>query len=216
MVFAVCLGGISIASNEADGNKGEVSVSKDSGKAGGSEPNIPDDEKTVELGEIVVTASRTAKSPHDEPSTVNIVTRNDLDERMIRTVPDALKYTPGIMVQKTAYGHGSPYIRGFTSFRNLFLIDGIRLNNSAFRSGPNQYWNTVDPFTISQMEIVKGPSSVLFGSDAVGGTVNVRTLSPFDLTSEPVGGRMYYRYSSAENSNIGRFEGYGILPNGNG
>jgi len=49
------------------------------------------------------------------------------------------------MVQKTSQGQGSPFIRGFTGFRTLFLIDGIRLNNSAFRDGPNQYWNTVDP-----------------------------------------------------------------------
>ncbi len=84
---------------------------------------------------------------------------------------------PGVIVQKTGHGQGSPFLRGFTGFRTLLLIDGIRLNNSVFRDGPNQYWNTVDPFTIGQLEIIKGPSSVLFGSDAIGGTVNVVTRS---------------------------------------
>jgi hemoglobin/transferrin/lactoferrin receptor protein len=58
-------------------------------------------------------------------------------------VPESLAREPGVMVQKTAHGQGSPYLRGFTSQRTLFLIDGIRLNNSVFREGPNQYWNTV-------------------------------------------------------------------------
>jgi len=85
---------------------------------------------------------------------------------------------PGVMVQKTGHGQGSPYIRGFTGFRTLLMIDGIRLNNAVFRDGPNQYWNTVDPFSIERLEVVKGPSSVLYGSDAIGGTVNVITRGP--------------------------------------
>ena len=63
-----------------------------------------------------------------------------------RTLPEALRYTPGVIVQKTAHGHGSPFIRGFTGRQNLFLLDGIRFNKSTFRGGPVQYWNTVDPF----------------------------------------------------------------------
>lgn len=214
--FAVYLAGISMASNNSEKSQANISSEKKKEKVDSTKANVPADDKAVELGQIVVTASRTEKSPHDEPSTIDIITRKDIEEHMSRSVPDALKYTPGIMIQKTAYGHGSPYIRGFTSFRNLFLIDGVRLNNSAFRPGPNQYWNTVDPFTISQMEVVKGPSSVLFGSDAVGGTINVLTPSPFDLATGPVGGRMYYRYSTAEDSNVGRLEGYGIIPDGKG
>ena len=111
------------------------------------------------------------------------------------------------MVQKTGHGQGSPYIRGFTGLRTLLLIDGIRLNNSTFREGPNQYWNTVDPNSVYRLELVKGPSSVLYGSDAIGGTVNVISRSFGDLPSaENTQGRIVLRGASAENSVAGRAE----------
>ena len=214
IVIAVSAAGLTLADNENDKKQAGAVAAKETEKSADAKADLPEDQNAVELDQIVVTASRTAKSPHNEPSTIDIITQQDLDEKMSRTVPDALKYTPGIMIQKTAYGHGSPYIRGFTSFRNLFLIDGVRLNNSAFRPGPNQYWNTVDPFTIGRMEIIKGPGSVLYGSDAIGGTVNVLTVSPFDVATGPVGGRMYYRYDTAGDSSVGRLESYGVVPDG--
>ncbi len=160
----------------------------------------------VRLPEVVVTATGSEAATYEVPYTANVLDAERLQsEQMARTVPEALRETPGVMVQKTAHGQGSPYLRGFTGFRNLFLIDGIRLNNSTFRDGPNQYWNTVDQFSIERLELVKGPSSVLYGSDAIGGTVNALTPAPpTNLT-----GRAYYRYASAEDSHIGRVEGGG-------
>jgi len=126
-----------------------------------------------DLEEIVVTASRREEKALEIPATVNVQGMIELQEiRQVRTIPEAMREISGVMVQKTGHGQGSPYIRGFTGLRTLFLIDGIRLNNSTFREGPNQYWNTVDPFSVSRLELVKGPSSVLYGSDAIGGTVN--------------------------------------------
>ena len=116
-----------------------------------------------------------------------------------RTLPEALGEVPGVLVQKTSNGQGSPFIRGFTGFRNVLLIDGIRLNNSVFRDGPNQYWNTVDTFAASRIEVLKGPASVLYGSDAIGGAVNV--LSDIPGAAKPgFSPRALYRYSNAESS----------------
>jgi hemoglobin/transferrin/lactoferrin receptor protein len=112
------------------------------------------------------------------PGTVHVVDREALQAAAPRTTPDAFRGLPSVMVQKTGYGQGSPYLRGFTGFRTLMLVDGIRLNNSTFRDGPNQYWNTVDPWAIARYETVMGPASVLYGSDAVGGAVNALTLAP--------------------------------------
>ncbi len=161
-----------------------------------------------EIPDTYVTASRTEKEPIFILNQVYKLTNSVLlKERMVRTVPEALEEVPGIMVQKTAQGQGSPYIRGFTGYRTLFLIDGIRLNNSTFRDGPNQYWNTVDIYSIAKMEVVKGPGSVLYGSDAVGGTVNVSTISPgLDARGYETRGRVRGRYSSGEDSWIGRGE----------
>ena len=158
---------------------------------------------------IIVTATRLSQDPFDVPFATAQIDQQKIRRRAYRTMPQTLRDVPGVMVQETGHGQGSPYIRGFTSFRTLLMIDGIRLNNSVFRPGPNQYWNTVDPLSIDRLEVVKGPSSVLYGSDAIGGTVNVFTKSP-DLYAEDRGFARglgsYLRYSGAEDSIQGRAE----------
>jgi hemoglobin/transferrin/lactoferrin receptor protein len=167
-----------------------------------AETNAP----VTKLPEVVVTATGSEAETFQVPYTTSVLDAGRLQsEQMARTVPEALREMPAVMVQKTAHGQGSPYIRGFTGFRTLFLVDGIRLNNSTFRDGPNQYWNTVDPFSVGRLELVKGPSSVLYGSDAIGGTVNALTLG----TPDQLAGRAYYRFASAENSHTARAEGGG-------
>jgi hemoglobin/transferrin/lactoferrin receptor protein len=168
---------------------------------------LPDEPLVFSMDEVIVTATRSARVGFDAPYTTDVVGSTLIRERAYRTTPEALRDIPGVMVQKTAHGQGSPFIRGFTGFRNVFLIDGIRLNNSVFRDGPNQYWNTVDPLSLERIEIVKGPSSVLYGSDAIGGTVAAITKSP--TTYGPglnAGGALYSRWSSAESSIVGRAE----------
>ena len=159
------------------------------------------------IATTVVTAERAPEALFDTPYTAEVVDREQLDRRSYRTTPQILRDIPGVMIQETAVGQGSPYIRGVTGFQNLLLVDGIRLNNSVFRSGPNQYWNTVDPFSVESLEIVKGPGSVLYGSDALGGTVNALTKLPYGH-GDGLGldGLLYYRVSSAEESHIGRVE----------
>ena len=159
------------------------------------------------LGETIVTATRARRPTFDTPFSTEVIDEELLRQRSYRTVPQALRDIPGVLPQETAHGQGSPFIRGFTGFRNVFLIDGIRLNNSAFREGPNQYWNTIDPFSIESLEVVKGPSSMLYGSDAIGGTVNAFTRRPSGYgTGTSMGGRLHYRVSTAERSHIGRGE----------
>ncbi len=166
------------------------------------------------LPEIVVTPTRSDEDAADVPGTTEVIRGEDIQGRKLsRSTPEALKELPAVMVQRTSHGQGSPFIRGFTGFRTLFLIDGIRLNNSVFRDGPNQYWNSVDSFSYDRLELVKGPASVLYGSDAIGGAVNALTLSPFDRVTDPDrpwGGRTSYRYSTAEDSHTVRAEGYTV------
>ena len=133
------------------------------------------------------------------------VTEDDIFEQGYRTLPQALRDVPQVMVQETAHGQGSPYLRGFTGFGTLLLVDGIRLNNSAFRSGPNQYWNTVDSGSLDRLEVDLGPGSALYGSDALGGVVNAFTLSPYGEIGEPTG-RLIYRFSGAGNYHMFRTE----------
>ncbi|MFN3167180.1 MAG: TonB-dependent receptor plug domain-containing protein [Phycisphaeraceae bacterium] len=156
---------------------------------------------------LIVTPSGFQQQAFDAPYVTDVIGQDEMREYGIRSVPEALKYTPGVLVQRTGHGQGSPFIRGFTGYRNVFLIDGVRLNNSIFRSGPNQYWNTIDPFSIERLEVIKGPTSVLYGSDAVGGTVNAITTSPYGYSdTNNLAGGATVRYASNERSIGGRGE----------
>ncbi|MEW6073099.1 MAG: TonB-dependent receptor [Planctomycetota bacterium] len=164
-------------------------------------------EELPALRTTYVTATRSPHTSLETPYSTEAVGAERILCRAFRTMPQALQDLPGVLVQETALGQGSPYIRGFTGLRTTFLIDGIRLNNSVFREGPNQYWNTVDPLSVERLEIVKGPSSVLYGSDSIGGTVNAITRNP-DTYGPGFrhGERILYRGATAERSHTGRIE----------
>lgn len=163
------------------------------------------------LDPLVVTASRLEQQASKAPYSSAVIGPEFIWDNTRRTLPEALAYTPGVMVQKTTHGHGSPIIRGFTGRQNLLLVDGVRLNNSTFRGGPVQYWNTVDALSIDHLELIKSQGSVLYGSDAVGGTVNSFTKSsnfrdrPTDQVFFGGGGSYEYR-TNGQGSNIGRIE----------
>ena len=163
-----------------------------------------------ELDDSVVTASRLEESILDSSYSVSSITADDVINQSLRTLPDALRYSAGVLIQKTTHGHGSPYIRGFTGRQNLLLVDGIRMNNSTYRSGPIQYWNTLDANAISRMELVRGPSSVLYGSDSLGGTLNVMSKSSgFENEADGSwfsGGNLYYKFHTNSESHVGRLE----------
>ncbi|ALS98058.1 TonB-dependent receptor [Lacimicrobium alkaliphilum] len=152
---------------------------------------------------IYITSERVARSTLHTPYSVEQFSAEDITAGLYRSLPDIFKDAAGVMVQKTAYGQGSPYIRGFTGFRTLFLVDGVRLNNAIFREGPNQYWNTVDAFSVGRMELLRGPSSALYGADAIGGTVQVfSTRLDTDVYRSEQLIDYFYRGASAEHSNI--------------
>ena len=166
-----------------------------------------EDVKVDELEYLLITASRINEKAFEAPYNLHSVEETELVLRSVRSVPEVFSYIPGVVVQKTAHGQGSPYIRGFTAYNNLFLIDGIRLNNAAFRSGPNQYWNTIDSQSLRALELVKSQGSVLFGSDSVGGTVQALTRRPiYGDTGRLQGGRSFSRFATSENSFIQRGE----------
>ena len=167
-------------------------------------------EPATNIPPVVVTASRVAEPVDKVAASAERITSGNLFESQTRTLPESLDEVTGVMVQKTSYGQGSPYIRGFTGFRTLMLVDGIRLNSPAFRDGANQYWGTVDSFSLGSVELLKGPGSSLYGSDAVGGTVQAFTRMPEfapEGGEDVWGGRLAARVASAERAVTGRAEG---------
>ena len=101
----------------------------------------------------------------------SIIHRSDLEDRLPRSAPDALRFEAGVFVQQTAHSQGSAFIRGLTGQQTLLLFDGIRLNNTTFRQGPNQYFFTLDAQTIDTIRVIRGGSSTRYGSDAIGGVI---------------------------------------------
>jgi hemoglobin/transferrin/lactoferrin receptor protein len=156
------------------------------------------------LSEVVVTATRSESKIFSLPATISAVNNTYFNTHLSRSTPELLMGTPGVFVQKTNHGGGSPFVRGLTGNQILLLIDGIRLNNSTFRYGPNQYFNTIDPFSLSRLEVLKGEGSVAYGSDALGGTIQAFTRNPTFDTG--FGGSVYGRIGTQNIEQTGRAE----------
>lgn len=144
----------------------------------GDDTEAPDETTDVEgtTRTVRVGPRRPEASQPDRAS--SIVTRQELEQRLPRSAPDALKGEPGVYLQQTAHGQGSPYLRGLTGQQTVMFFDGVRINNSTFRQGPNQYFFTIDSRTIQQLEIVRGSASTRYGSDALGGALLATPIEP--------------------------------------
>lgn len=129
------------------------------------------------LAEIKV-ATRIPEKAANLPYSISTINQKQIAQSLPRTIPEALNFNSGVFLQKTNHGGGSPFLRGLTGNQVLTMLDGIRLNNATFRYGPNQYLNTVDIFTLQNVEIVRGSGSVQYGSDALGGVVYLQTKDP--------------------------------------
>ncbi|NUN13530.1 MAG: TonB-dependent receptor [Myxococcales bacterium] len=121
----------------------------------------------------VITPTRQATTEFDTDRSVFALDDTVLEDQAPVDVPDSLQDIPGVMIQRTNRGAGAPVLRGLIGPQNVILIDGLRFNNSTFRTGPNQYLALVDPAALEAVEIVLGPGSVLYGSDAMGGVMNL-------------------------------------------
>ena len=150
---------------------------------------------TIAIPEFVITAQRSKSTSIDRPESISKLNSSDVRLLMAASAPDVLSAIPNVWMQRTNLGGGSPFLRGLTGYHTLILIDGIRFNNSTFRSGPNQYLNTLDPNIIDNKEVMRGQGSVPYGSDALGGVVQIFTKSPeFSDTGRKIKASTFGRY----------------------
>ncbi len=170
-----------------------------------AEPQVP---VTDEEGEVIVVVdTRSRGAIVKDHRAVSVVERADLEDEAPRTTPEALALAPGVSVQKTNHAGGSPFLRGVTGQQTLLMIDGFRLNTSIMRSGPNQYFNTIDAGVVDRIEVLRGAGSVLYGSDAIGGVINVATRNPAGRGHRAT---VLGRTATAEQSAGGRVEYDGV------
>ncbi len=157
---------------------------------------------------LVVTAGRQEQALLETSRPTTLVTGEDLRSIGAAIVTDALRGTAGVFVQQTTPGQGIPIVRGLKGSEVLHLVDGFRLNNAFFRNAPSQYFALVDPLNVDAVEVVRGPASTLYGSDALGGAVQLLTRRPEPRSgAEPWHeGRVVGRFASANNELLGHAE----------
>lgn len=161
-----------------------------------------------QLNEIVLSASKFEQSSRDIPQKILSINSEAIAFTNVQTSADLLESSGQVFVQKSQLGGGSPLIRGFSTNRLLITLDGVRFNTAIFRGGNVQNIISIDPFAIERTEVVLGPGSVIYGSDAVGGVMNFYTKNPqlSGDSSKEIGGTALVRYSSANQEKTGHLD----------
>lgn len=154
------------------------------------------------LGEVVVSAGRFATRKQLVPQQVEVLGRRELGFMSQPTTADVLQQSGKVLVQKSQMGGGSPIIRGFEANKVLLVVDGVRMNNAIYRGGHLQNVITLDNSILQRAEVVFGPSSVIYGSDALGGVMHFQTVQPKLAEADDqklISGSAFTRYASAPN-----------------
>ena len=155
----------------------------------------------VELENIVITPNRWGNQPSNSANKVISISPQEIELQNPQTVADLLKEKTEVFIQKSQLGGGSPMIRGFSTNRVLISVDGVRMNNAIFRSGNLQNVIALDANALQSVEVMLGPSSLMYGSDAIGGVMSFYTLTPKFSTQDKIraDGSLMTRYSTANN-----------------
>lgn len=169
-------------------------------------PTLADTPKPLDT--VTVTAERTARPLAESAPHVSVLTRTDLDRAAATDLDTLLRYEPGVSVASDPgrRGNASVTIRGIDGNRILMMVDGNRLPDALIGGGVNSAISgrdLVEPDTLRQVDIVKGPHSALYGSDAIGGAVNFSTYSPSDFVDadKPLHLGLKQSHSSVDDGN---------------
>jgi hemoglobin/transferrin/lactoferrin receptor protein len=162
----------------------------------------------INLDQIVVSATKRHQSSTKIPAKISTVSAKEVAFQQPQTAADLLGVSGKVYIQKSQQGGGSPMIRGFATNRLLYAVDGVRMNSAIFRAGNLQNVINLDPFATENTEVVFGPGSVIYGSDAIGGVMSFQTLTPqLSYTDQPfVKGKVVSRFSSANNEKTAHFD----------
>jgi outer membrane receptor protein involved in Fe transport len=176
----------------------------------GQQPRpTPGDDSTARaktLRALTITATRQKTDVHNVAAPVSVVDSADVRERVPNNAADLLRELPGVDVIGVGPNQTRPSIRGQRGQRILLLEDGIRLNNSRRQQDFGELPALVDVSAVERVEVVRGPASVLYGTDAIGGVINLITRAPsYGDGPTTMNGRLGYRYGSA--GDLGKADG---------
>jgi len=155
--------------------------------------------RTIMMEEFVVSALKGEHKRSEIPSMVDIIEPGGLSYSAYQTGADILLETGNITVQKSQGGGGSPVLRGFEANKILLVVDGIRMNNAIYRSGHLHNAITIDNNILEKVEVLYGPSGIIYGSDALGGVIHYYTRNPVPGT---VMAQVYSQFSTANRGKV--------------
>lgn len=135
-------------------------------------------DKNYKTDEIIVSTTKFGVDKSTQPQDIEVISSSEIAFMNQPTTAELLSNTGEVLVQKSQLGGGSPIIRGFEASRVLIMVDGVRFNNAIFRAGHLQNVLRIDENILSGVEVVFGPGSSIYGSDAMGGTMNFYTKNP--------------------------------------
>lgn len=157
------------------------------------------------LDEMVISANRWEQNIREVPNRISKVSSSLIQFQNPQTAADLLGASNQVFIQKSQLGGGSPMIRGFSTSRVLLVVDGVRMNNAIFRSGNVQNVISLDPNVIEDSEVIFGPGSVIYGSDAIGGVMDFHSMTPTFAIDKKVNlkinGMTRYASSNQESTN---------------
>ncbi len=156
-------------------------------------------EMLYEIEEVTLRHNQNTNNIKNSAAKKIFITKKELEKMNTENLADLLEKKGGISVQKSQFGGGSPNIRGFEANKILLVLDGVRLNNAIYRSGHLQNIITIDESVLESTEVIFGPSSVLYGSDALGGTINMSTKHLYFSNNPKTETSFFSRYASAYN-----------------
>jgi hemoglobin/transferrin/lactoferrin receptor protein len=152
--------------------------------------------ESEQLDEVVISLFKKEEKTARIAEQIAVLNAKDIQKISPQTSADLLATIPGIKVQKSQFGGGSPVIRGMESNRVLLVVDGVRMNNAIYRKGHLQSSITVTPNMLDKTEVVFGPSSVVYGSDALGGVIHYYTKTPKLSQENEVKSQLFSRFST--------------------
>jgi hemoglobin/transferrin/lactoferrin receptor protein len=163
--------------------------------------------ENFQLDQVVVSATKWQRARNETPQRIATISAKDIEFQSPQTAADLLGGSGEVFIQKSQQGGGSPIIRGFSTNRILITVDGVRMNTAIFRGGNVHNVISLDAFATERAEVLFGPGSTMYGSDAIGGVLNFYTLQPDFSDDEKVytSGSAVARYSSANNEMTGHF-----------
>jgi len=161
----------------------------------------------VKLDEVVLSANKVEEYKRDIAAKIDVIPLKEIAFMNPQNTGELLQQSGKVFVQSSQMGGGSPVIRGFEANRVLIVVDGVRMNNTIYRSGHLQSVITIDPNALEKTEVVYGPGSVIYGSDALGGVMHFITREPMLAANGKanIHGNAFVRYSSANFEKAGGF-----------